>query len=72
MACGPSLAKVEAKSAVGEGAEITCEQTCSVKVDADNVLTLAPGTIIAVARSSTRPSFPPCRRRNTARCCARD
>jgi hypothetical protein len=40
--------KVDAASIVGEGAEITCEQTCRLKVDADNVLTLAPGAIIAI------------------------
>jgi hypothetical protein len=54
--------KVEARSAVGEGAEITCEQTCRVKVDADNVLTLAPGTIIMVGAffyAPLVPSVPP-------------
>ena len=50
--------KVEAKSAVGEGAAITCEQTCRVKVDADNVLTLAPGTILAVGAFFHAPLVP--------------
>ena len=39
--------KLDAHSAVGEGAEITCEKTCRLKVDADNVLTLSPGAIIS-------------------------
>jgi hypothetical protein len=47
---GPDLPwqKLDARGTVPEGAEITCEQTCRLKVDADNVLTLAPGAIITV------------------------
>jgi len=40
--------RLDARSALGEGAEITCEQTCRLKVDADNVLTLSPGAVITV------------------------
>jgi hypothetical protein len=38
--------KFDAQTAIGEGAEISCEQTCRVKVDADNVITLSPGAVI--------------------------
>jgi hypothetical protein len=38
--------KFDAQTAIGEGAEISCEQTCRVKVDADNVITLSPGAVV--------------------------
>ena len=38
--------KFDAQNAVGEGAEISCEQTCRLKIDADNVITLSPGAVI--------------------------
>src|SRR5688572_33506097 len=50
--------KLDARSAVGEGAQITCEQTCRLKVDAHNVLTLAPGTIITVGAFFHVPLVP--------------
>jgi hypothetical protein len=50
--------KLDARSAVGEGAEITCEQTCRVKVDADNVLTLAPGAVIMLGAFFYVPLVP--------------
>src|SRR5262245_18008324 len=34
--------------AVPEGAELSCEERCRVKVDADNVVTLTPGAIVLV------------------------
>ena len=50
--------KIDGRSAVGEGAEITCEQTCRLKVDADNVLTLAPGTIFMLGAYFYVPLVP--------------
>ena len=50
--------KLEGRSAVGEGAEITCEQTCRLKVDADNVLTLAPGAVIKLGAFFYVPLVP--------------
>ena len=46
---GPDLPwrKLEGRG-VPEAAEITCEEKCRVKVDADNVLTLSPGAILSV------------------------
>lgn len=54
--------KFDAQSAVGEGAEITCEQTCRFKIDADNVITLAPGAVVwmgAFFYVPLVPSVPP-------------
>jgi hypothetical protein len=50
--------KIEPRTVVGEGAEITCEQTCRVKVDADNVLTLAPGAIVMLGAFFYVPLVP--------------
>jgi hypothetical protein len=50
--------KLDAQSVVGEGAEITCEQACKLKVDSDNVLTLSPGTIISVGAFFYVPLVP--------------
>jgi hypothetical protein len=50
--------KLDAHSAIGEGAEISCEQTCRVKVDSDNVLTLSPGAIITVGAYFHVPLVP--------------
>jgi hypothetical protein len=36
-------------SVVPDGSELSCEETCRVKVDADNVLTLTPGAVVSVA-----------------------
>jgi hypothetical protein len=54
--------KFDANTAVGEGAEISCEHTCRVKVDVDNVITLSPGAIVwlgAFFYVPLVPSVPP-------------
>jgi hypothetical protein len=48
---GPDLPwrKVEGRAAVPEAAEVTCEKTCQLQVDANTVVTLSPGAIFMVA-----------------------
>jgi hypothetical protein len=50
--------KVDGRTTIGEGVELTCEQTCRVKVDADNVLTLAPGAIVMIGAFFYVPLVP--------------
>src|SRR6266849_5628180 len=44
-------------SAVPEAMELSCEETCRVKVDAENVLTLHPGAIVVVGAMFNVPLF---------------
>lgn len=46
-----------ADAAVPDGAELSCDETCRVKVDADNVLTLTPGAVVSVASFFHVPLF---------------
>jgi hypothetical protein len=48
---GPNLPwhQVDASGSVPEAAELTCERKCQLKAGPDNVLTLAPGTVLSVA-----------------------